>query len=345
MDSESIVRQQLREKGLHIGYDAGNRRMVQVETLAKEVSAVSATDQGFEKQRAESFFCAGELARSSIMRSLIHVMDARAATKSVSENGAAEQGTAVDSTVRSTLILYGCELEAVAETLEDGVLETTVALSWNPDAEKEMRYALSAPPEAFPPVCDGLVPSPEWERWASQQDFGHTLGFRCFRDSSGILRFAGIGTADVEGKTDASRAAAMHLAKESAIANLAYALWGRIETSRSIHKLLTEQEAGADITSRLETEVSEQIKKSAKARFPVAEVYNTTIVHPMTGRRLFVSVVGIEPQTLAELGILGNGVSGGSTSPAARPEHGGAPSANRPDHSRRPPSNRPVHAP
>lgn len=345
MDSESTVRQQLRAKGLHIGYDAGNRRMVQMETMAKDVTAVSSNAQGFEKQRALSFFLAEELARSSIMRSLFHVVDAQAATKSVSGNGAAGQGTAVDSTVRSTLILYGCELEAVAETLEGGVLETSVALSWDPAAEKEMRHALSSPPGAFPPVRDDLGPSPEWKLWASQQDFGHTLGFRSFRDSGGILRFAGIGTVDVEGKTGASLVAAMRVARMSATANLAYALLGRIETSRSIHKLLTEQEEGEDIASRIETVVSEQVQKSVNAVIPAAEVYTTTIVHPFTGRALYVSVVGIEPQKLAEMRILGNGVSGGSASPAARPDHAVRPPSNRPDHSWRPSSGRPDHSP
>lgn len=345
MGADDTVRQRLRAKGLRIGYDAGNRRVVQMETLVKEVSAVSANAQGFERQRALSFFCAGELARSAIVRSVSHVMDARAASGNVSDNGTAGQGTAVDSTVRSALILYGCELEAVAETLEDGVLETTVALSWSPDAEKEMRRALSAPPDAFSPVRDGPTPSSEWERWASQQDFGRTLGFRSFRDSGGIPRFAGIGTADVEGKTGASLVAAMQVARMSATANLAYALFGRIEASRSIRKLLTETEAGEDITSRIETEVSEQVQKSARAVLPAAEVYTTTVVHPLTGRELFVSVVGIEPQKLAEMRILGNGTAGPAASPPARPDHAVRPPSNRPDHSRRPPTDRPDHSP
>ena len=345
MNSESIVRQQLRAKGLHGGYDAKNRRMVQVTTLAKEVAVVSANAQGLEKQRTLSFFCAGELARSSIMRSLIHVMDARAAAESVSGNGPAGQGTAVDSTVRSTLVLYGCELEAVAETLEDGILKTTVALSWSPDAEKDMRRALAASPDAFPPLHAELGPSPEWELWASQQDFGHTLGFRSFRDSGGLLRYAGIGTVDIEGKTGASLVAAMQVARMSATANLAYALFGRIEASRSIRKLLTETETGEDIASRLETEVSEQVQKSARAVLPAAEVYTTTVVHPLTGRELFVSVVGIEPKKLAEMRILGNGTAGPSASPAARPDHAVRPPSNRPDHSWRPPTDRPDHFP
>lgn len=345
MDSASIVRQQLSEKGLHGGYDAKNHRMVQVKTVAKEVAVVSSNAQGLEKQRTLSFFCAGELARSAIVRSVSHVMDARAASGNVSGNGTAGQGTALDSTVRSTLVLYGCELEAVAETLEDGILETTVALSWSPDTEKDMRRALAAPPNAFPPLHAELGPSSEWELWASHQDFGHTLGFRSFRDSRGLLRFAGIGTVDVEGKTGASLVAAMQVARMSATANLAYAIFGRIEASRSIRKLLTETEAGEDITSRLETEVSEQVQKSARAVLPAAEVYTTTVVHPLTGRELFVSVVGIEPQKLAEMRILGNGTADPSASPPARPDHTVRPPSNRPDHSWRPPTDRPDHSP
>ena len=101
-----------------------------------------------------------------------------------------------------------------------------------------------------------------------------------------------------------------------------------------------------------------RIDQSVKNKnFRDAEVYTTTVVHPITGHSIFVSVAGIEPCDLVEMNLLGN-ANGGvrrhenpeRPEHPSRPEHPNRPDhsfrpehPNRPDHSFRPASNRPEH--
>lgn len=342
MDAESLVRRQLREKGLRIGYDTENRRMVQVATVVKEISPETTNSADFGKRRAVAVCCAGEMARSAVMRSISHMVEVRGRTEAFAGGGETETGVSADSAVRSSFVPYGCEAVAVEETLEDGVLETCVAVSWSPAAEKAARAALFARPDEFPEETGPVGAfSPEWEQWAAAQDFRKTLGFRSFRGSDGIWRFAGVGTVDIEGKSEVAKTAARRQACELARAQLAYALMGSEETFREMHQWLGEHEGEKDSASVLETMVSERMAKSAKVTLPSGEVYTTTVVDPLTERELWVSVVGIEPRALAELR---RGGSGGGV-PAGRPEHGARPVPNRPEHGGQAGVGRPDHSP
>ena len=122
---------------------------------------------------------------------------------------------------------------------------------------------------------------------------------------------------------------------------------------------MAESEEDDESESEVEQMVAESMRKSAKVQMKDAEVYTTTVVHPLTGRKLFVSVAGIEPRDLAEMNLLGSSANSGGAShpsePFARPDHSASqehpnrpdrsarPASNRPDHFYRPESNRPEH--
>ncbi len=351
MDAEDLVRQQLRENGFRIGYDGQARRMVQLHVIAKEIGAAQSNPPEFERFRIQSFLFAERMARGAVMRSLTHVANLEAETAAFSKEDDATLRTAVASSVQSSFYPYGCQIAASAETLTDGILHTAVALSWTPDFERGIRKAFRAAPDDFPQLSDPNVPSPEWAAWAERQDFSKTVGFCSFADSEGFWRFAGIGVADVEGKTGPGLLAAMRFARQSAGANLAYALFGNVKSARQMRKQMSEAETAEVSESEIETFVMEQMRKAAKAVVRDAEVYTTTVVHPLTGRKLFVSVAGIEPRDLAEMNLLGNSRSsrtrqGGANASEGlppRPDHSTSPASNRPDHSYRPTSNRPEH--
>lgn len=355
-DAETVLLRRLRRERLRVGYDSEARRMVQTCVVAKEAEAVRTDPAALLKMRLDAFLCAECMARGSVMRSLTNVTDIHAEAAVFSENCAAMSGTAVESSVGSSFYPYGCQVVASAETLQDGVLEVAVALGWTPETEKGIRWALTASPDDFDPLPEPREPSPEWTIWAEQQDFANSAGFRSFVDSEGFWRFAGIGLADVEGKSGAALLAAERRARSDATANLAYALFGNVEASRRMVKFWAKEESGGKTESKIETFVSETMRKSAKAHMKDAEVYTTTVVHPLTGRKLFVSVAGIEPRDLAEMNLLGNANGGvrrrenperpeypsGADRPN-RPDHSFRPASNRPDHSFRPASNRPEH--
>ena len=356
--AEDLVRRQLRENRIRIGYDSKSRRMVQLCVLHQELGASKSNPVAFEETRVRTFLCAECMARESVMRSLTHVIEMKAESVSFSAEDDAHLGTAAASEARSSFFPYGCRVESSYETVEDGILQTAVALSWNPDDEKGIRRALFSPPNAFAPLPEPRSPSPEWAAWAETQDFARTPGFRSFEDSEGVWRFVGIGMADIEGKSEVGRLAAMRLARQVAGANLAYALFGSVEASRFLRKRMAESEEDGESESEVEQMVAETMRKSAKVQMKDAEVYTTIVVHPLTGRKLFVSVVGIEPGDLAKMNLLGetgsessrSGENSGRPEHPTRPEHSVRPEhpsrpehPNRPDHSFRPASNRPEH--
>lgn len=233
---------------------------------------------------------------------------------------------------------------ASAESLENGRYQVAIAVGWSKKSEMDARAALMG---AGPFPENDVIPSPAWEAWASRKDFSFLCGAWPFVDSEGIRRFVGIGTADADGKKGKDFLTAMRLAKSKAEGALALALYGDIESSKMAGQIVARSQTSSGVSEKISTECFEdRIFQSVKdKRFMMAEVYTTTVVHPLSGRKLFVSVVGIEPKDLAEMRILGDDATLSSTSPAARPAHVIRPPSNRPDHSWRAPSNRPDHSP
>lgn len=238
--------------------------------------------------------------------------------------------------------LRGCETLCVREEKATDSIQVAVAMKWSSAMEREAASALEGSVD-----FSGISTEDEWQKWAERFDFVHAGCSASFVGSDGIRRWVGIGVADIEGKRGASAVAAMQVARLKATAELAYALFGETEAQAVARRYLTENASGASparaVTSQ---EFESQIIQTVKSkRLLAAEVYTTTVVHPLTGRELFVSVVGIEPQKLAEMRILGNGTTSPSASPPARPDHTVRPPSNRPDHSWRPPTDRPDHSP
>ena len=196
---------------------------------------------------------------------------------------------------------------------------------------------------------DALSEADEWSAWAATHDFASSGTTASFTGSDGVRRWVGIGLADIEGKTGISLAAAQRSARQAAGAELAYALFGEAEAQSVARRLKEASSDGAGTSETFSTqEFENSVTLSVKAKtVRDAEVYTTTVVHPLTGRKLFVSVAGIEPRDLAEMNLLGAAAGSGATrssEPLSRPDHPSRPEhPNRPDHSVRPASSRPDH--
>lgn len=295
MSAEDIVRHALGEKGIRAGFNPDAGFIVNLGVAHTEVPSITGD---FEKQRAQSFFLAEAETRVAIMRSINSIninwvlLDGGGCMERVST----PSGT--KSIEHIAFVPYGYQVLDVAETLENGILSTAVAVVWSSKLETDERIARFSPPEAFPAAPDFRQPSPEWGNWFQRQDAGHAQGFRSFRDSEGIRRFAGIGTADIEGKTGGELAAAMAEARKMASANLAYALFWSVEFPRDSFK--ADYPSPYTISS-LRTLLRERMDQSRRIALNDAEVFSTTVVHPLTGRQLYVSVAGIEPANLAAM--------------------------------------------
>ena len=146
-----------------------------------------------------------------------------------------------------------------------------------------------------------------WEKWARRVDLASIVGARKFWDSNGELRYVGIGCADVEGLDVKSpwMRRAQEVALVRARANLSLALYAETVSEETLIQLQRELfDSGERSSISFESYVGTINRHSDKRTAFAPEVYATFVTHPITKRKMFVSVCGYEPWQLVELGIV-----------------------------------------
>jgi len=338
----ATVRRHLASAGIAPGYDPVTRKHVALGVAETDVP--DGADSLFLLSVRERLH---PIALLRAKQNLLEEMSATVAgTDAVADRFAAD-GSA-ETLGKSALTVWANGLYCgflplfAAESLENGRYQVALAVEWSAQSERDARAALSG---NGPMPRNDAIPSPEWKKWASSRDFSLLCGAWPFFDSEGIRRFAGVGVADAEGKTGAELLAAMRLARAKAAQALAQALYGDIAAGKTAAQMLALDGAGDGAGAAVSLESFDKaIRQSVQGKsFRDAEVHETTAVHPISGRKLCVSVVGIEPRDLAEMGLLGRGASVAPRGAAGRPDHGVSPPSRRPDHSFRPATARPVH--
>lgn len=333
------------EHRIDFGYDAESETCAFIGTDTRVVH-VPVSSPNFLVARNAAVKVAERNARAEIMKVISTRMSGARATRLETDGSAYVETTKSIVDVFSNEPLYGCEQICVREERVGDTVKVAVAVKWSADAEAEATAAKRGEID-----FDALSEKDEWSAWAVAFDFAHAGSSSSFTGSDGVRRWVGIGYADIEGKTGALAAAAMRLARQSAGAELAYALFAEAEAQSTARRLKAAFSVGTGTSEPLSTqEFENRVTLSVKGKsVRDKEVYTTTVVHPITGRKLFVSVVGIEPRDLAEMNLLGDAARSGGASrpgePLARPDHSSRPAhPNRPDHSARPASTRPDHS-
>lgn len=367
--ARDIVEVRVEAKGFLLGYDEETDRLVRVGVSRAEALAPRNLDPAALATIRERLFRLAFLdAKFKIMETVYAGFDASLGVKSVSEGESESTESRARLSVESRLALRGFRILDSDESWEGGKYEVAVAVGWCRQWENDSNIALRGDVA----VSSEILPSPEWKKWAERQDFSRFEGARTFIDENGVPRIVGIGVADAGNGTALATRKASAQAHMHATQALAFFLFSDLsgkqvtEFLREDHSDLKSQmtEMAADRAERL---ISGTIRDK---RIPDAEVYTTTVIHPLSGRKLFVSVVGIEPCDLAKMNLLGERGAGASRSGenpgrpehptrpdhsvrpehTSRPEHPNRPDhsfrpehPNRPDHSFRPASNRPEH--
>ena len=347
------------EHRIEFGYDADADACAFIGTDVRVVH-VPVSSPNFLVARNATVKVAERNARAEIMKLVSTRMSGARATRLETDGSAYAESTESLVDVFSNEPLHGCETVCVREEKDGDTIRVAVAMKWSAAAEAE---AVAAKRGAVD--FDALSEADEWTAWASTYDFASSGTTASFTGSDGIRRWVGIGLADIEGKTGISLAAAQRAARQAAGAELAYALFGEAEAQSVAHRLKEASSDGAGTSETLSAqEFENRVTLSVKAKtVRDGEVYTTTVVHPLSGRKLYVSVVGIEPRDLAEMNLLGKAGGGARRRETferpehpSRPEHPNRPDhsarperpsrpehPNRPDHSFRPASNRPEH--
>ena len=229
-----------------------------------------------------------ELARVAEMRAKAKIAAANKIEVTAHES---TEMVAISESVRVTTVSI-TELFA-AEKLP-GMSVLTSAESWDPASGLyRVAVAVAASDRLMKDAvgkCEnpGLAEDEEWEKYLAGIDLGSVLGGRQFVDSKGRRRYIGIGCAW------SGRPGAATLAKMQAKANLAFALTGDV-VCRDILKQRMDEFAGkevndADAMEELTTLISQ---KASRVPLPASEVhFDASVVHPVSGRRMCVSVYG-----------------------------------------------------
>ena len=175
-----------------------------------------------------------------------------------------------------------------------------MAVAWSEKLEKAACAALSGEGVKTTPEQDEA----EWAAWAERTDFARRIGPAQFTDSHGVYRYAGVGCVDVEGKKGKGMLAAKKAAEEKAKQALVYSLWADTVAHDHAETVLRERASAAGETAEATEDFVSRVSQACKRAVLKKDVFKGKVVHPLTGRTMFVHVVGVDPATLAEQKIL-----------------------------------------
>lgn len=298
----SKLERQLSEHGLHCGYMPENKSLVVIGHSELEISCPTNQQSKFLLLRNRPILAAELDARRNLIKALRTHLEL--GDKSV----LAMKDEDVSQINKSSLVLsaqkelMGCTIWQTCETYANGCYQVGVAMLWSAQMAQATEQTLCMPLGK----ATSSDSKDEWTRWASQFDWTSMTGNRKFIDSEGVVRYVGIGCVDVEGIELTSRwmQHSQDLALCHARANLSLALYADTASVEAVLRLYSElSDELRDSTDSYEKYVGKITRHSDKRTAFAPEVYATFVTHPITKRKMFVSVCGYEPWQLTELGI------------------------------------------
>lgn len=296
VNAEDAVRAFLSKHGIQEGYDATRNRFVFVGDCARELPNLDSPD--FVKTRELAFL----VAVLSAKRELIGALERKISvdeTVSVSEkSGKTEQTSKSVVDIFSGRLVRGCTVLHSEESWADGVYRTAVAIAWSEKLEKAALAAFSG--KGAETTADEN--DAEWDAWVRRTDYAHRIGPAQFTDSNDVYRYAGIGCADVEGKTGKALLWARKAAEKKAEQSLVYSLWAdTIAHDRAISIVRERASAEREASEAEEDFVSDISQACAGRHVKKRKVFEGEVVNPLTGRKMYIYVAGIDPAILLEL--------------------------------------------
>lgn len=300
-ESIAVLRDRLHKRRIEVGIHGG--QYVFVGSFELEV-ANPCTDENFILKREQCSARAEILAKRALVQ-------ARRVKVTATENALLEaQGQMSmneDSGFYALLAKMMVRDALVLDSVEHWNPQTkkyqvAVAVSWSAK-QKIVEKALAA---NDPKTWNRKETSCQWEEWARRIDLASVVGSRKFFDSNGSLRYVGIGCVDVDGLdiTSPWMRRAQDVALVKARANLSLALYAETVSEETLIQLQRElYDSGTHSSTSFESYVGKITRHSDKRTAFAPEVYATFVTHPITKRKMFVSVCGYEPWQLAELGI------------------------------------------
>ena len=301
VSAEMQVERLLTQCCLQTGYNKSLGCLVAIGTVSRDVGEVPDASN-ILLLRNSMMQEADLLARKNLIISFATAMRAREYSAINSEQGRIDWQMFSCHEIYANEVLDGCATLCCAESYLLGTYQVAVAVAWG----RNGRSIMTVRDKVLVAHEDAIGEDDEWVCFAKSIDLATTVGSMTFFDRKGVLRFAGIGCADIDELEDSSLRLqlAKKLALTSARGNLSLAICANIQAGEILLRNSVEKrELEKDLKGRLTIWLRDITRKSNKQTACAPEVYSTIVVHPITKRRIFVSVCGYEPWQLAALGI------------------------------------------
>ena len=296
--AKQSVRAYLKEQHVPVGFDAKVGRFVFVGFCERKLADLSGDD--FFRIREQMALSAIFSAKRYLVERIEQEVTAEDSVELKSDGDETVQTTKSITDIFARRILHGCTVLDVEESHENGVYQVAVAVAWSEKLEKAARAALSGEGAKTTPEQDEA----EWAAWAERTDFARRIGPAQFTDSHGVYRYAGVACVDVEGKKGKDLMNARRVAEMKASQALVYSLWADTVAHDHAVTILRERASADGETSEATEDFVSRVSQACKQHVMKRDVFKGKVVHPLTGRTMYVHVAGIDPATLAEQKIL-----------------------------------------
>jgi len=289
----------LKKQGFESGYNSSSDSYVFIGFSEHDVDASAVRDLNLLWRNA--WCLEAELnARKAMVKGLMTEFRASGKSEVSNDGGREVRKSHSDSEHWAQRVLLGCTTLGSEEAYSDGRYQIAVAVKWS---EKDERRTI----ESFLDARHGSTASGVWTNWLSKTSVAVLPSTWSFVGDDGLIRHVGVGCADVEGVEETSLF--MQSAQDSALtraqASLSLALCSDFSSFDRITVDLQEQTGSEEARRQLETKLNSYVTRASRKLTAFApEVYATFAVHPITKRKMFVSVCGYEPWQLAKLGII-----------------------------------------
>ena len=200
----------------------------------------------------------------------------------------------IDSEVLASMRFFGCVVQAQSEAWnkEDKTYEVAMAVIWSRKLHKMALAGLGGDASVR-----GKPGNRTFEQWLDAQNFASMVGSRSFTDNEGHKFFIGIGAAKVPEKA-VYRREQRALAQENARVAAMFAMLGEGESQRQAKRAMTEMTDGSSYaTSKLAESIAMSIKAQRVEGMDERDVF--TLVNPISGQKIYVAVMAINPALAA----------------------------------------------
>jgi hypothetical protein len=240
-------------------------------------------------------------ARTSLVETQTNLDSVKAELKKI-KGSLLKENTSVVETL-SQMNVVGLFPIANFESWDGEQYSTTIICIWSTKEEKRARAMMSGEKIDFEPTEVSIVDFLENQDWSSAQ------GMRKIVDNRGNFWLLSISSAIVKGASGSQMNKTKGLAQLNAKKQLAYALFSDAKSKEKAMEKMQEiagKGGEGDVETQTATSFSKELRQSVENLQiqGMSEKWSKQLIHPISGQKIYVSVVGISHKSVAKAKLM-----------------------------------------